>query len=236
MATYKFGQIRRNQIQSFLTPLDYTMTDVEVESDLSKGVTFLDSALKLSGDLVLSPVDNQGKPESYYFRFKVQKQVEPQVIDIKLIDTDKVTDNFQVIKTVRIPAGNENDYSVFEIIITINANRIYNEIQFELARIASDFEEKNDKGFYGRLTKIETENLSIIKNVIDVLNPSIENKGKLKQIGVQTAPGLMMCINGEQIMVGRSGIYELKNIGIEIHYLGFVIEDNEHYFILDYQY
>ena len=236
MATFKFGQIRRNQIQSFLTPLDYSMIDIEVESSLSKGVVFLDSGMQMSSENALTPTDAQGNPRSYYFRFRVQKQEKEQIIDVKLIDPSKVTDGTQTISTVRVPAGDTQDYSVFDLVITINANRIYEKIQFQLARDTSDFEEQNEKGYYGRLTNITVENLSIIKNVIDVLNPSIENKGVLKQIGVQSAPGLMMCINGEQIRVGRTGIYELKNTGINIYYLGFIFEDENTYFILDYQY
>lgn len=68
------------------------------------------------------------------------------------------------------------------------------------------------------------------------MNPSIGNAGRLKQIGVQSAPGLPMCIDGEQVRVGRSGIYEI-NHGITIRFLGFIVQPNDDkYFLLDYQY
>lgn len=236
MATYKFGQIRKNQVQSFLTPLEYKLIDKEVESNLSKGVVFLDNAIELSGSNVLEAKNTQGKNKSYYLRFKIYKKNTKQIFDVKLINTDK-NDIQQTIATIQIPPGEETDYSVFDIVISPSVNRIYNEIHFELARELVDYEEKNEKGYYGRLAKLEIENLSNIYNLIEFLNPSIENKGKLKQIGIQSAPGLMMCINGEQIQVGRTGIYELKNPSILIDFIGFIIEkEDNNYFILDYQY
>jgi hypothetical protein len=43
-----------------------------------------------------------------------------------------------------------------------------------------------------------------------------------------------MCISGEEIRVGRSGIYEpIKSLPVK--FIGFVIKDNE-FFALDYQY
>ena len=51
----------------------------------------------------------------------------------------------------------------------------------------------------------------------------------------------MMCINGEEIHIGRSGVYELY-FNISVDFLGFVIkkssqtQDGLDYFILDYQY
>ena len=79
------------------------------------------------------------------------------------------------------------------------------------------------------------DSFGTISNIItDYLNPYIENMGRLKQIGVQSHPGLEMCINGEMIRVGRTGIYEI-NHGIDINFIGFMPEEDDH-FIMDYQY
>ena len=84
--------------------------------------------------------------------------------------------------------------------------------------------------------KIEVDNLSLIYNIMDYLRTSIDNKGRLKQIGVQGPTGLLMNINGESIRIGRTGIYEINN-GVTITSIGFIIEDgNTDNFILDYQY
>ena len=82
---------------------------------------------------------------------------------------------------------------------------------------------------------ISMDRLDEIYNIINYLNTSIENKGTLKQIGVQGPPGLLMSINGEPIRIGRSGLYEINN-GINTTFIGFIVEADEKYFILDYQY
>lgn len=59
---------------------------------------------------------------------------------------------------------------------------------------------------------------------------------KLTKIGVQGPSGLMMDINGEEIRVGRFGIYELIR-RIDIDFISFIINnDDNRFFILDYQY
>ena len=93
----------------------------------------------------------------------------------------------------------------------------------------------NADGTYGRICNIYIDRLDEVYNVINYLNPLI-NKSSLLQIGVQSAPGLLMCINGEEIKVGRSGLYEILN-GYKISFIGFIVEpDDNKYFILDYQY
>ena len=70
-----------------------------------------------------------------------------------------------------------------------------------------------------------------MKEILNRQNISIENKGTLKQIGVQGPPGLLMSINGEPIRIGRSGLYEINN-GINTTFIGFIVEANEKYYIL----
>ena len=231
---YKFGQFRSSQSNSYMRLLDYTFDDKRVESSLSKGTVFLDKAIELSGDNQLQKRSPQGKLRNFFLRFKVYKSTESQVFDIILRNTSLVKDNSQTIGTIQVEIGDEKDFSVFDFVISPNENRVFNQIHFELQRVLKDFETERPDGTYGRIPKIEIEILSEINNLIDILNPSIDNKGVLKQIGVQSAPGLVMCINGEQIKVGRSGLYEIKN-GIEVNFIGFVVEDGR-YFILDYQY
>lgn len=54
------------------------------------------------------------------------------------------------------------------------------------------------------------------------------------KIGVQGTPGLLMCINGEGIRLGPSGMFEIKN-GYAINSLSFLVENNQQRFILDYE-
>lgn len=59
---------------------------------------------------------------------------------------------------------------------------------------------------------------------------------KLTKIGVQGPSGLVMDINGEEIRIGRFGIYELIR-RIDINFISFIVNnDDNRFFILDYQY
>ena len=233
---YNFGQFRRTQLDSYMTALDYNFTDLETQSPLSQNIVFLDKIISLSEQNILQATDNTGTVvKSYYMRFKIYKKEDSeQLVTIKLVNTNKTEDNQQTIKTVKVESGLENDYSTFDIVIAPNAT--YNSIQFILNRIIDDYNTVDNDNIYGRKMNINIDSLKEIYNVIETLNPSIDNLGRLKQIGVQSAPGLMMSIEGELIRVGRSGIYEINN-GVSIKYIGFIVEpDDGKYFVLDYQY
>jgi len=233
--SYKFGQFRKSQLSSYLTPLDYTFNDLRVESSLSKGVVFIDKSIDLKGDNILKALTNDNKQRSYYIRFKIFKQDTVQKITIKLINTEKTTDNVQMIEDIEIPVGDSADYDIFEMVLSPNDNHAYNQIYFQLNRELIDYNTLKPDGTYGREMNISIDRLDEIYNVINYLNTSIDNRGVLKQIGVQGPPGLLMSINGEAIRIGRSGLYEINN-GINTTFIGFVIESNEKYFVLDYQY
>ena len=233
--SYKFGQFRKSQLSSYLTPLDYSLDDLRVESSLSKGVVFIDKGIDLEGSNILKALTSDGKQRSYYLRFKVFKQETVQKITIRLVNTTKTQDNVQTIEDIEVPAGNTTDYDIFELVISPNDNHTYNQIYFELNRELIDYNTLKPDGTYGREMHIEIDRLDEIYNVINFLQTSIENKGKLKQIGVQGPPGLLMSINGEAIRIGRSGLYEINN-GINTTFIGFIVEADEKYFILDYQY
>lgn len=233
--SYKFGQFRKSQLSSYLTPLEYTLNDLRVQSSLSEGVTFIDKGIDLEGNNILQALTNANKQRSYYIRFKIFKQETIQKITVRLINTEKSQDNVQTIETIEVPIGKTTDYSTFELILSPNDNHTYNQIYFELNRELIDYNTLKPDGTYGREMNISIDRLDEVYNVIDFLNTSIENKNTLKQIGVQGPPGLLMSINGEAIRIGRSGLYEINN-GINTTFIGFIIEADEKYFILDYQY
>jgi len=232
--SFQFGQFRRSQYDSFLNPLTYTLETEKSQSPISEAVTFVDNIISLSGDNILKPVETDGsKSKSYYIRFKVYKKTNSQTIVIRLVNTAKTTDNTQTIKTIVVPAGREVDSVSYEMILS--PNNTYNQIKFDLQRELEDYNTKNTDGSYGRLCKIEIDRLDDIYNVVNFLYSST-GSNNLLQIGVQSAPGLLMCINGEEIHIGRSGLYEILN-GYKVTFIGFIVEPNDgKYFILDYQY
>lgn len=88
---------------------------------------------------------------------------------------------------------------------------------------------------------VNENNIYLITNIIDTF-ASTYGLTELIRIGVQGPTGLMMSINGEQIRIGKTGIYELNDINIKITYLGFALKENvlnvDGYdnFILDFEY
>lgn len=237
MANYKFGQFRRSQASEYLKPLQCSVGEIITETSFSQAITFKDKVLNMTGENVMQSVDEtRTKSRSYYLKYRIYKQPESeQIISIKLVNATKEMDNEQSITTITIPKGDAAEFFAFDLVISPNST--YNQIAFILNRDSNDFMTENEDGTYGRIINIEVEYYEEIINVIDVyLNPVTGNAGILKQIGVQGPPGTLMCIEGEQIRIGRSGIYEINN-GVVISFLGFVLhEDDENQFFLDYQY
>ena len=232
--SYKFGQFRKTQKDEYMEDLKYNFSKLKTKSGISENVWFWDRQAILTNKILQSTNQTGTALKSYYLRFRVYKQELEQSLKIKLFNTELEVDNEQTIETITVAAGDNTDYDTFEIIIQPNAN--YNAIYFILDRIATDYLMIADDGSYGRIPVIEIEKFTEILNVIESISGSIDNKTALKQIGIQSRPGLLMSINGEGIKVGRSGIYEINN-GVMISSIGFVLDKNDNtYFIMDYQY
>lgn len=144
----------------------------------------------------------------------------------------------QTIEDYTVPAGTGS--TTFDIVLTPNAT--YNLIVFVLARTTEDYN-VIENSQYGRIMDITVNenNIYLMTNIIDTL-ASTYGLAELIRIGVQGPTGLMMSINGEQIKIGKTGIYELNDINIKITYLGFALKENvlnvDGYdnFILDFEY
>ena len=127
----------------------------------------------------------------------------------------------------------------FETIIS--PNNAYNQILWQLQRTAQDYSisNSNDSSISGREMTINNEDI-VLSRLVDVVSSylrsaySTDNLTYLKKIGVQGPPSLLMCINGEEIRIGKSGIYQLYNESIRITSINFV--PNDAYFIMDFEY
>ena len=121
-------------------------------------------------------------------------------------------------------------------------NSTYNLIVFVLARTTEDYN-VIENSQHGRIMDITVNenNIYLMTNIIDTL-ASTYGLTELIRIGIQGPTGLMMSINGEQIKIGKTGIYELNDVNIKITYLGFALKENvlnvDGYdnFILDFEY
>lgn len=225
---FNIGQLRRNDITSYTTPVNYTLKDIRTTAATSEAIIFIDKAATVNGDVL-----DSGK--SYYLSFKVNRLLDSnQIIKVYLRNSNQVNNNTQILQTYTVIQGDPQYAVPFELVFTPNTT--YTEVVFELQRDASDYAILNSDGTSGRKITLAINTFSNVLNILTNLESS-----PLKRIGVQGPPGLIMCINGEEIHVGRSGIYEL-NVDIDITFLGFVLKqsgqtsDGLDFFVMDYQY
>lgn len=216
---FNFGQIRKNNTTEYLNMISVNIQEEQKQvsvSSLGGDVTFVDKVFQ-------APLSSS---KGYFVRMKFYKQSTTQKIFIKMEDTTALSKGAQLIGEIEIPAGDTNDYFLFERVFMPSRN--YNQVRIELERNTSDYQlNENRTDIYGRIVNVEVLAFAEIKNIIPY---------RLKRIGVQGTPGLIMCINGEQIQIGKSGLFEI-NIDYTITYFGVVIEENsDKVFMLDYQY
>lgn len=140
---------------------------------------------------------------NYYFHGRIKRMLTAQTIYIKLVNYEEDTQVGEVeqyIKTINVAAGDVHEW--VDIEFTFTPLIVFDTILFELQRTVADYREET------RYPIIAYQELSQIENLISA---RIGVGTELIKIGVQSHPGLMMCINGEEIHTPRSGIYELKN-------------------------
>lgn len=229
---YKFGQFRKEQYaySNYVRPIaEYTLTSIRTQAEGFDGIYFDDIAIQK----LFSSADG-----NMFLRFAVTRFTRDTGVTIKLAkeNTSALSStDVQIVSTITVPAGNNaielSTPVIFDIVIAPNDD--YDQLIFAIDRDGQDFTETPRKWIPRQSFMVL--NYGTITNIIDAyLNPYIENIGRLKQIGVQSHPGLEMCINGEMIRIGRSGIYEI-NHGVNIYFIGFMPEEDDH-FIMDYQY
>ena len=157
-------------------------------------------------EAVYFPKSSLEASKYYYFHGKVKRSNEEQIFYIYLMDKDNtnVDANQQFIKTITVQSGTgwsdiEFMFSPFEA---------FNTIVFKLQRTAIDYDQDTC-----RYPTIIYQELSLINSLTTILNID-----KFYKIGVQSRPGFLMCINGEEIRIGKTGIYELKNGFVAIEF------------------
>lgn len=113
----------------------------------------------------------------------------------------------------------------------------FSEITIEMVRTAEDYniQEIDDTGntVYGRYIPLDSFEYTLytLTNLVNEINPN----GTLDRIGVWSHPGLLMAVNGEEIRVGKSGLWEIDGI-LPIESLGIVAVDYGDNFSIDFMY
>lgn len=230
--SYAIGQFRRDMlsVNNYLTPQTYSILPFTVQADSYLQISFTDFTVSLSGG-------NFQYEKNYYVKLGFKRTNYEQTIYISLRNDNNT--NVQQLQTITIPPL---DYSINKTVIVelvFSPNATYNEILLTLQRTTYDTTVSNEYHTNGRLIEID-EDETEINEFYNVLN-AIGITTPLRKIGIQGPSGLLMCINGEGIRIGPSGIYEIKN-EYKINSIGFVVKqsdetsDGRDYFILDYQY
>ena len=113
----------------------------------------------------------------------------------------------------------------------------FSEITIEMIRTAEDYniqsEDDDGEQTYGRYIPLDSFEYTVysLTNLVNELNPN----GSLDRIGVWSHPGLLMAVNGEEIRVGKSGLWEIDGI-LPIESLGIVAVDYNYNLSIDYTY
>jgi len=165
--------------------------------------------------------------KNYYFHGKIKRMTSDQVFYIKLVNYEQSASEEQVeqyIKTINVAKGDSDDWVDVEFLFT--PLTIFDSLLFELQRTVEDYREEK------RYPVIIYEELSEINNLIP---RKINDGSNLIKIGVQSHPGLLMCINGEEIRTCRTGVYEIKNGLILVSFFSVVAGAIENTSILEDQ-
>lgn len=228
--SYKIGQLRKNQINDYFTPIGSDAYKYEVgskseESSEESGrksyigsTAVFDSFIGINNKLI--------KDNNYYLSFKIGSWSNYH-FKIKLMGEDgKISMTVKEFKT----RGTE----ICELVFTPNDD---NYTMIVIEKVRNDTSDTN-----GVIIDSSSIKLHLLTNIITKLNARYDSLAYLKKMGLQGPPGLLFSMNGEEFHMGKSGIYEIQDINITN--LSFVIKDDvaeadgkqKNYFIMDFQY
>ena len=229
---YHIGQFRRPQLDSYSIPLSMELGRQQTEGASSEDILFYNACGNLSGDNVMN------SQNCYYLRFGVkQRKDSEQVFYLKIRNVSETEDNEQLIDEFKVASGTGTVY--FEVILSPNAT--YDQVLWELRRTALDYNMLNADGTNGRVMNVVDYTYTRLIDVLATLKSTYPGMKYLTKIGIQGPPSLLMCINREQIRIGKTVIYEINN-GIKITSISFVPKtstlssDGLDYFIMDFEY
>ena len=229
---YHIGQFRRPQLDSYSTPLSMELGRQQTERASSGDILFYNACGNLSGDNVMN------SQNCYYLRFGVKRREDSeQVFYLKIRNASETEDNEQLIDEFKVARGTGTVY--FEVILSPNAT--YYLVLWELRRTALDYNMLNADCTSGRVMDVVDYTYTRLIDVLATLKSTYTGMEYLTKIGIQGPPSLLMCINREQIRIGKTGIYEINN-GINITSISFVPKtstlssDGLDYFIMDFEY
>ena len=264
--SFKVGQILSNNISTqLLEEMHWADEPLETKNEIT-GNVFIDRRItdiySLNGNNTENNAQGFVSGNYYYIKLIIKRKFpnHNQNITLRLSNDSGINQskNYQYIDDFIIFAGgsttlDDPQYAVYETILAPNAS--YSQFNIISGREMVDYVttinpetgkqwEGNDLANYqGRKIEISACQICKLNNILG--NNSIPSS--LTKIGIQGPPGMLMCINGEPIRIGPSGIYEIRN-GYKITFLSFIkkvydvtvegetLVVNPDTFIVDYQY
>ena len=227
--SFNFGQFRSSQMTSYSIP-----RTMELKIEQSNSMAGNESILFYNRYGELTGENQVNNLNCYYLEFSVKRRSDSeQNFYLKLQNSESTEDNEQLIEEFKVAKGNSGRETL-DIIIAPNAG--YNRFVWELQRTALDYRMLNADGTYGRIMDVTVNTYTQLTDIIsEKLVSDYPNLERLTKIGIQGPPSLLMCINREQIRIGKNGIYEINN-GININSISFIPKNTTDYFIMDFEY
>lgn len=238
--SYKIGQLRKNQISSYGTIMD------SINEVGSIGLQ-IDNTYKTFYSINSSTPFK--KDNNYYIRFQFTTSA-AEGTEVKYLCSifnsgDKKKQPikyFSGIQKYEIVFENGKEVKkalpiICELVFTPNDN-IYNKVVME--SVDSSPYASIDSTKDSVTKKYKNIELQELINVIPRLNGG--EVSIITKVGIQAPTGFMFMLNGEELHVGKSGIYEVEDVNIKN--IGFAIKknqsmpypDKEDFFIMDYLY
>lgn len=199
---YIVGQLIHNksdsspQIKSIGSDWVSVLMKREVES-----TTFSEKALFYEVGKTLTPIE---LGQNYYLRFIIKNTSNERTLKVKLVNSKDgkkidIDSKEQVLKTIVVPKNVTREY---EVVFSPLAD--FNTILIENSHTNSG---------------IAFLELSHLTNLSELSSKSFA------KIGINGVPGTTFCINGEEIKIGKSGVYELKNGIINTSFFALIEKD-----------
>lgn len=167
---------------------------------------------------------------SYYLQVDIKKDNKAREITVQLQKDSLTKEDFslnevQTISKIQLQekTSEEDEYKSFNFIFTPNRN--YSKLSFIISR---DLKVLEDWDSY---VEIRIINFKILNNLLDQFKVS-----NINQLGIHADPGTLMCINGEEIKIGKRGVFEINNDIVQINFLNIVNLKENSYYTIDYRY
>ena len=181
---------------AFMTQIPGSALKVEIISSGSG----MDGASFSNAGLVYNSYQ---RAKSYYLHCEFGKKPTEQIFFVKLMNKSN-SSRQQFVKKIIVPPGSADAADMTKIDFIFTPVETFDTLVFELQG--------------GGTSHILFRELSEINNII----PTKITGERMYKIGVQATSGLKMCINNEEIQVGKTGVYEIDNDMVQIYYFSVV--------------